>query len=436
MLKFDGERKMIKKTVIVAVLLLLFVFSTGYGQTGLRGRVIDKNNNPVQGALVKLITAQKSQTSDGGGNFFFEMTTSTLILPDSPVLRAISFHNGILSFTMSGNRQKIHIEVFDKKGQRVNKVEQEGVGEGTFHINVLPDNLPVMMYLVKLRIGSSSGVYKVTNIATRTGAPTGNGLRPEKSLLKRSTGASKVIDTLQIGKDGYQTARQTIVSYTTNLSDIVLQSDVEGLPPVVNGKLVSTTRYWDCCKPHCAGLTNMRTCDINGKDLQGQGSQSGCVGGPIFQCWDYAPIEINSKVSYGWAAFNNQGTQCGDCFQLDLQGALAGKQMIVQVINIGDGGTDAFDLLIPGGGVGALNGCSRQWNNAPLGVQYGGFHSTCGDNATCIRNMCQAAFGSKPDLMRGCDWYLNWFKMTSNPKAMYMKVSCPQKIKDISRIGN
>ena len=180
----------------------------------------------------------------------------------------------------------------------------------------------------------------------------------------------------------------------------------------------------------------MRMCDIDGKTFQDQGAKSGCEGGPSFQCWDYAPIEINSKVSYGWAAFNNQGTQCGDCYQLDFQGALSGKQMIVQVINIGNGGNDAFDLLIPGGGVGALNGCSRQWNNAPLGAQYGGFHSTCGDNATCIRNMCDKAFGNKPDLMRGCDWYLNWFKMTNNPQVKYAKVSCPQKIKDISGIGN
>jgi hypothetical protein len=180
----------------------------------------------------------------------------------------------------------------------------------------------------------------------------------------------------------------------------------------------------------------MKMCDIDGKELNDKGAQSGCSNGTSFQCWDYAPIEIGNKVSYGWAAFNNSGTQCGDCFQLDFQGGLSGKQMIVQIINIGDGGTDAFDLLIPGGGVGALNGCSRQWGNAPLGVQYGGFHSTCGNNAGCIRNMCQQAFGNKADLMRGCEWYINWFNMTSNPEVVYMKVPCPQKIKDISRIGN
>ena len=50
--------------------------------------------------------------------------------------------------------------------------------------------------------------------------------------------------------------------------------------------------------------------------------------------------------------------------------------------------------------------------------------------------MCQKAFGDKPDLMRGCDWFLNWFQMGDNPQVVYMKVSCPQEIKNISRIGN
>jgi hypothetical protein len=183
----------------------------------------------------------------------------------------------------------------------------------------------------------------------------------------------------------------------------------------------------------------MRICDKNDRDLNDRGAGSSCEGGPAYQCWDYAPLEINSKVTYAWAAFNNREAGCGDCFQLDLQGDLKGKQMIVQIINIGDGGLNSFDLLIPGGGVGQFNGCSSQWNNPPLGKRYGGFHSECGedaDDAECIRKMCKRAFGDKKDLMRGCEWYLGWFEMSHNPKVVYKKVSCPKEIKKISRIGN
>ena len=94
---------MIKKPVTFAIVILLAVFSTGYGQdSGLRGRVVDKDSKPVQGALVRLIIAKNSQTTDWGGNFFFEMKTLARIIQTGPVLTAISFCSGILSFNVSG----------------------------------------------------------------------------------------------------------------------------------------------------------------------------------------------------------------------------------------------------------------------------------------------------------------------------------------------
>ncbi len=416
----------------------LLHFSSGYGSRLIfKGRVVDEDNKPLQGALVKLFIADTSQTTDWDGRFSIDLTSTHALAPGRTVPYPISFHQGILSLRASGHRQRIHVEVFDTRGRRVSGVAQEVTGEETFRSRILPEVLPEAIYHVRLRIGYSTSLFRLMNLKNRCFTIKRQAICSEKSMLEQSSSGARHIDTVEISKDEYKTTTMGISSYATELPAIVLQNTVEeGLPPVVNGKRARTTRYWDCCKPHCGWHSNMRMCDIQGNDLNDRNAQSGCSGGPSFQCMDYAPIEINSKVSYGWAAFNNGGTQCGDCFQLDFQGGLSGKQMIVQVINIGDGGTDAFDLLIPGGGVGALNGCSRQWNNAPLGVQYGGFHSSCGNNAECIRGMCQAAFGNKADLMRGCEWYINWFKMTSNPEVMYAKVSCPQEIKNISRIGN
>ncbi|MBN1759207.1 MAG: hypothetical protein JW863_12855 [Chitinispirillaceae bacterium] len=430
---------MLKGIVCLIALTVLSAVSSGYGQQiGIRGRVVDENHQPIQGAQVKLVNADESQNTDWDGRFFIDMT-HTSVITDNPVSSILSFRNGTLFFAIAERLQTVRLEVFDHKGKRVSSAVQKTMGTGTHSIKLFQDDATVALYIVKLQIGNRTGMFNVLNLKNRVLSLSGKGLQFESSLLKRYADVKEVIDTLEVKKDGYDIRKMAINSYSTDVPDIVLEdngSNDEGLPPVTNGKQARTTRYWDCCKPHCGWHSNMRMCDISNNDLWDQGAGSGCDGGSSFQCWDYSPIEINSKVSYGWAAFNNSGTNCGDCFQLDFQGSLQGKQMIVQVINIGDGGNDAFDLLIPGGGVGALNGCSRQWNNAPLGERYGGFHSTCGNNADCIRGMCQAAFGDKADLMRGCEWYLTWFQMTSNPNVVYMKVSCPQKIKDISRIGN
>lgn len=431
-------RKMIQKVLTIAVLLLLVGSSTGYGQKiAIKGRVVDKDNKPVQGAQVKLVFVKKTITTDSDGKFFFDLTSSRTFTA-SLVSNTFSFQNGILSLDMAENQRNVQVEVFDNKGQRINKVIHNGIGKGTFSMNIVPENVPVTMYFVKLKIGTATTFFNVVNLNNRNYSLPGKHFCLKKSALRQSAKVVAIVDTLEASKENFQKTQLILQSYTTDLPDIVLKNTVQAvvLPPIVNGKSASTTRYWDCCKPHCGWQSNMKMCDINGKEINDRNAESGCKGGPSFQCWDYAPIEINDKVAYGWAAFNNSGTQCGDCFQLDFDGVLEGKQMIVQIINIGDGGQNSFDLLIPGGGVGANNGCSRQWNNPPLGVTYGGFHSTCGNNADCIRNMCKSAFGNKPDLMRGCEWYLNWFGMNSNPRVMYMKVSCPQEIKNISKIGN
>jgi len=356
-----------------------------------------------------------------------------------PISTTISIHNGILSFPVLNDQQKIKIEIFDLKGHKVGVRFNGRVNKGMHSVNIFPKNLPSILYIVKLQLGNISTIFKISNFQGYPGRQISKNLTSKNSLPKKSANTQDAIDKLEVSKEGYQIKKIDIFSYTSDLSDIVLYrgtGDDEGLPPIVNGAHASTTRYWDCCKPHCAWSTNMKMCDINNNVIYDQNASSGCDGGVAFQCYDYAPIEVNSKVSYGWAAFNNSGTQCGDCFQLDFQGKLSGKQMILQVINIGDGGQNVFDILIPGGGVGANNGCSRQWDNPPLGVQYGGFHSECGDNEGCIRSMCEEAFGDKPDLMRGCEWYLGWYQMAGNQDAMYAKVSCPQAIKDISGIGN
>jgi hypothetical protein len=148
------------------------------------------------------------------------------------------------------------------------------------------------------------------------------------------------------------------------------------------------------------------------------------------------PWEVGPNLSYGFAAFNST---CGKCYQLDFTGAgdnpgaqaLKGKSLIVQAVNTGGIAADQFDLLIPGGGVGANNACTmngNQWNSAPGGVTYGGFLATCGNNMSCVTSMCTAAFGSNSGLMAGCTWFTGWFNGANNPGINYAEVPCPAAI--------
>jgi hypothetical protein len=219
------------------------------------------------------------------------------------------------------------------------------------------------------------------------------------------------------------------------------------VPPLTNGTPGVTTRYWDCCKPSCgwtanaqsAGANATKTCGSDGSSSVGVDVQSSCNGGSAFQCFWGAPWSVSNTLSYGFAAFN--GNNCGKCYQLDFTGtgattaaaALKGKSMIVQAVNIGDIGANHFDLLIPGGGVGQFaTGCATQFAGKNIGATSGGMLTTCKGDATCVTNMCNAAFSGKAQMLQGCLWFANWFGAADNPNIVYKEVTCPAALKSVS----
>jgi uncharacterized repeat protein (TIGR02543 family) len=204
-----------------------------------------------------------------------------------------------------------------------------------------------------------------------------------------------------------------------------------------------TTRYWDACKPSCGWNGNIsgspnglcKSCDISGAPISGEGGNSSCQNGPAFTCMKQAPWRVDDNLSYGFVANNKVG--CGKCVELSFTNTtISGKKMIVMVSNFGNLSGDAhFDIMIPGGGVGDFDALTRQiqqggGNNSDMGARYGGFRAKCGANESCIRDMCDKAFGTAglADLKAGCYWYIDWFKMADNPNVTYREVTCPEAL--------
>jgi hypothetical protein len=215
------------------------------------------------------------------------------------------------------------------------------------------------------------------------------------------------------------------------------------------------SRYWDCCKPACGWKANVRSgnpmnsCSQSNQVLGSADTKNACDGGGggAFMCWSGAPWSISDTMSYGFVAASGSNYVCGRCYQVQFTGSghnganpgatsLNYKTMIVQVINNGGVASDQMDLLIPGGGVGALNACSTQWGNVDLGSQYGGFFAACKNDKTCTAQMCKTAFANKPELQAGCDWFLNWFNGADNPAFIFKQISCPSAITQRSGLSD
>lgn len=221
------------------------------------------------------------------------------------------------------------------------------------------------------------------------------------------------------------------------------------------------TRYWDCCKPHCATNGTARHCEANGNRINDQGATSACSGGWSTACTSQAPFTIEGCETYGFAFAavpGSQGGQCGHCYELTFTGKarnytdsgekkvttnantkkLLGKKLIVMASNIGhDVRNGQFDIMIPGGGTGAFNGCSRMgWGDQ--GEQYGGLLSSCEKSignwpnkyADCLIEKCNSSFAHDAVAREGCLFLATWLAAASNPEHTFKEVECPKELKD------
>ncbi|KAK7432928.1 hypothetical protein QQZ08_000399 [Neonectria magnoliae] len=186
-----------------------------------------------------------------------------------------------------------------------------------------------------------------------------------------------------------------------------------------------STRYWDCCKPSCAWSGKaavskpVTTCDKNDNPLSDPNAVSGCDNGSAFACTDNSPWVVSDDLAYGFAATaingGSESSWCCACYKLTFtSGPVSGKTMVVQSTNTGsDISNNQFDLMIPGGGVGLFDGCSKKFGSPLPGAQYGGVSS----RGECNRMPAK--------LQAGCFWRFDWFQNADNPTFNFKQVKCP-----------
>ncbi|KAJ2904499.1 endoglucanase type k [Zalerion maritima] len=194
-----------------------------------------------------------------------------------------------------------------------------------------------------------------------------------------------------------------------------------------------STRYWDCCKPSCAWPDKapvsqpVYACDANNNFISNAEATSGCEsGGTAYTCANNSPWAISDALSYGFAATSISGgtedSWCCACYAVTFTtGKAVGKQIVVQSTNTGgDLGSNHFDFLMPGGGLGIFDGCTSQFGGI-AGAQYGGISS---------REECE----DMPDALKdGCYWRFDWFMNADNPDLEFEQVQCPDEL--VERTG-
>lgn len=213
-----------------------------------------------------------------------------------------------------------------------------------------------------------------------------------------------------------------------------VQEESSGFEYVVGGLVgrAKTTRYWDCAKPACAWpgsnpvIAPVRSCRRDGYTTASPSESSGAGGGSAYACTSQQPwtSRYDANLAFAYVAFTAPSggppRVCCTCMELTFDDArLAGKRLVVQVINANGADSVApagqhFDIAVPGGGIGAANGCKSQWN---AGASWGQLYGGLGPN----RIECE---GLPEPLRRGCRWQYDWL-LDVRSDVTYREIACP-----------
>ena len=482
-------------------LLVIVLSVTGLSAevVNLSGTVRNTFDKPVIGAQVRLSgDTTLNATTDSSGTFsiYGQITAVRLqrILEHVPT---VSLRGSNLRI-ISGKTAPLSVDIFSIAGRSVFQASTNLPNSGLTIVTLPMHRFSPGYYLVSVVTEGRRYMLGYVSPASGNNYPTGL-IKTEKKATPGAGGPLlrihvALLDTLVITADEYDSAIYPIDSYQQSGIAIVLEGgppvsrlefitrSCDGLmpSPISGGQSGWGSRYWDCCKPHCSSPQNTSrltaNCGTNGIDEIDcfkevgneyatwlESTKSGCESdGIAYACYRHVPFAVCENLAFGFAAVPGASgsDKCGTCFQLDFDGGahngdvkaahqmMKGKTMIVMASNIGhDVSSGQFDLMIPGGGVGAFSeGCRKQWgvdvtDENIVGKNLGGFISKCQDRLgwdanvdslkECVRGMCDNLFGNDPsrrDLWEGCIWYVDWMNAVDNPTFKYKEITCPTEL--------
>jgi uncharacterized protein YdeI (BOF family) len=180
----------------------------------------------VSGAVVNLVAAQLSDTTDQNGDFVIYREGTTGLRQGTPEqMQPAYMRNNALHFFIDRTDVHIHIALFNLAGREIAKKEFSIQDPGPYALNPFPPAIGKSresVYLVRLEFPGAVHYFKLLNIHPSTGyslerQPSG---RQPFTLAKQAA----VIDTLTVSKDGYEAEQVLIEDYIQDLGDIMLTS--------------------------------------------------------------------------------------------------------------------------------------------------------------------------------------------------------------------
>lgn len=178
----------------------------------LTGKVSDTGGKAIGGAVVTLKSLKLSDTTDASGTYSIA-SASSAIQGNKTFLRgsAISMNTGRLNLEIT-QTQRVTIELFDLKGNRLSQVLDQSLDKGDYRIEAVDKIRGANITILSVKVGESRTQFLYSpNQGENVSAPSQKQGSNSNQVLAKS---AAIDDTLTASALGYKTKSLPITSYT------------------------------------------------------------------------------------------------------------------------------------------------------------------------------------------------------------------------------
>lgn len=360
-----------------------------YSQT-LSGKVIDKDNNGIENALVELANAALSTTTDNEGNWSISIPSSVepfikrWLLP-SPVLKSNTIY-----FAVSSSFQQIKADIYTLDGSLIYNVINKKLKSGFYSLNPLKRTLNSNIYIVKFQIGNKTKCFRllVTNRPELSEITLRN--KKDSGITGKLQKQTVVIDTVKVSKDGYSPAAVAVESYDESSLIITLEKHVPSYHINPPDPCYNQFHVEGCIQGDASSACGGNCIVANSCSPPEDGSKANLVKTficPRFMLFSTEMLQAakDDARAYGWdendppfnygvvghdpdiGGVDDGPSSCCQCYQIIYENPEPSspqppdlpypKPLVVQSFNTAASGPYGFDVFMGAGGYGAFNSC-------------------------------------------------------------------------------
>jgi poly(3-hydroxybutyrate) depolymerase len=219
---------------LIPVLLIVSTVSLNAQSINLRGKITNKNGQPISGAYVALARQGLNDTTGTDGSYSIHKSDVAVLSPIAPRFEKITLNNGIMELTLSIT-SKVKIAIFDVQGNLIKQENIQNVSYGVYHLNIAELTSASQVLIIQVTIDDKAVSFRYLPLGH------GNYLFKSNEKYPFSEKLSKmdaVMDTLIVTASGYTAKSVAIYSFNQELN-ITLDSVGSTIPSIGCGKIAT-----------------------------------------------------------------------------------------------------------------------------------------------------------------------------------------------------